>query len=192
MIKNWEKWVICNYFTSKGPGEAGEMEWQESFGIKQKRVLNPVLGEEQPLAPAEAEIHLESNFAETAQADHRPIMCSCRREDQRHPGLHEAECCQRDKGGVPGVPGLALGSPEKEGYRATGGDPAKMIKGSDIWEKAEESGIVHLSCTNTQPWGMRKSRALLSSDKWLDKKQWAKTEIMKIQFKHKKTPFTVR
>lgn len=118
-------------FASEGPRKAGETDCQESFGIKQRKVLSPVLGEEQPLASAEAEIHLESSFAETAQADHGPTMCSYR-EDQRHPELHKAGCCQQVKGGIPGAPGLALESPEKERYGAIGESPANKIKGSDI------------------------------------------------------------
>lgn len=120
--------MIYDYFASRGPGEAGKMRLKESLVIQRRKVLSPVLVEEQPLAPAEAEIQLlESSFAETAQADHGPTMCPCRTENQRHPGLHEAECYQQLKGAVPGVLHLVLGSPEEERYGATGGSPSKMI-----------------------------------------------------------------
>lgn len=52
-------------------------------------------------------------------------MCPCRTEEQRHPGLPEAQHCQHVKAGVPGVLGLVLGTPEEERCGATGGSPAK-------------------------------------------------------------------
>lgn len=77
-----------------------------------------------------------------------------------------------------------------------------MIKGFDMWEEAEKSGIADPTEMKAQQDGIHVYKyPTVGNEKephpaqwwqWLHKKRWAKTEIMEIQFKHKKTPFTVR
>lgn len=168
-------------------------------------MLSPALGEEQPLAPAEAEMHLlESSFAGTALADRGPnVPLQNRRTKAPRAAWGTAlPACQ---GRCSWSAGSCSGNTRRRkmwSYWRESSKAQRRLRALTCGKRLRNLGLLILErwklsemlsmCTNTQLWGMRKSQTLLSGDNWLEKNQWAKTEIVETQFKHKKTPFTMR
>lgn len=201
MIQNWDKWVICNYFASEGPGKLEKWNGKNLLELSKRRCWVLWLGSNNPW--------------------HQERLKSTWKALQRQHGLTTGQQCALAGQKIKGTPGcmrqsaasrsrevflecqVLLWDPQKMKYmellegvqqrwlRALTYEKRPRNVGLFIPERWRLSKMLSM-CTNTQLWEMRKSQALLSGDKWLDKKQWAKTEIMEIQFKHKKTAFTVR
>lgn len=95
MIQTWEKWLIYNYFSLERPAHAGEMGWQNlmRFSKGKCRILNLGRNNTQHehglrMTCLKADFHRRPWVPSGQQADDEPAMCPCRKEDQRHPGLH--------------------------------------------------------------------------------------------------------